>query len=98
MLRAFLELPYIRRRERISCLNQDRAAVPGFVHVYAHLALGFGQTRQASCGTVGYYPSECFHQETAAEPSTDVFSVGVMLAIIVQQPNKRDSNVFASKV
>ncbi|CAM9450250.1 unnamed protein product, partial [Laminaria digitata] len=62
------------------------------------LVHGFGQTRQASCGTVGYYPSECFHQETAAEPSTDVFSVGVMLAIVVQQPSKRDSNVFASKL
>lgn len=68
------------------------------VCAHLRLALGFGQTRQASCGTVGYYPSECFYQDTAAEPSTDVFSVGVMLAIIVQQHDKRDSNVFASKV
>lgn len=73
-------------------------AVRAHMFTPCELLVGFGQTRQASCGTVGYYPSECFHQETAAEPSTDVFSVGVMLAIIVQQPNKRDSNVFASKV
>lgn len=59
---------------------------------------GFGEPRAAQCGTAGFFPAEVAHSSTRAEPSTDAFAVGAMLAIVALKAAHREANAFAHEV
>ncbi|CBJ33714.1 serine/threonine protein kinase [Ectocarpus siliculosus] len=62
------------------------------------LSCAIGHNRYPRCGTPGYFPHEVSLEHTVAEPSTDAFSVGAMLAILALQPKLREENVFCHKM
>ncbi|CAM9320123.1 unnamed protein product, partial [Ectocarpus sp. 12 AP-2014] len=62
------------------------------------LSCAIGHNRYPRCGTPGYFPHEVSLQHTVAEPSTDAFSVGAMLAILALQPMLREENIFCHQM
>ncbi|CAM9183252.1 unnamed protein product [Ectocarpus sp. 13 AM-2016] len=62
------------------------------------LSCAIGHNRYPRCGTPGYFPHEVSLQHTVAEPSTDTFSVGAMLAILALQPMLREENIFCHQM